>query len=251
MILAAVAAGANPAHFGGTAKADNLVARLEATEQDSGAYAGAFGKPPALSAFGQALSLLALAAVRDTGSGVRRGAAYLASLQCTDGGWEYSRVTSQVTCAKPNPKNYLSPDTNTTALAVEAIVATGGHLAHSALSFFQNSQETNGSFGLYGVSGDGQPGDPDSTGYVIQALVALHALNSSQFVRGGVTPETALARFQYGCTAPASKRGEFSAFGAASQLATWQAVPAAAGVAFPIRPRKISASEPGLSCGAG
>ena len=251
VILAAVAAGANPDRFGGSSKSNNLVARLEATEHLTGASAGAFGSGSSANAFFQALSLLALVAVKDTGRGVRLGETYLASLQCSDGGWEYARTSPSVACATPSPKNYVSPDTNTTSLAVQAIVAAGGHLSHSALSFFKNSEETNGSFGLYGVSGDGQVGDPNSTGYVIQALIALRALNDTEFVRGGTTPETALARFQLGCKAPADERGEFSAFGAPSQLATIQAVPAAAGVAFPVPHRKLSVAEPRLSCGAG
>jgi hypothetical protein len=116
--------------------------------------------------------------------------------------------------------------------------------------FLEASQETNGSFGVFGVSGDGQQGDPDSTSYVIQALIALRAINDTQFVRNGITPEQALARFQYGCKAPVGERGEFSYFGAASQLATLQAVPAAAGVALPEGPAKLSVAEPRLSCGA-
>ena len=41
-----------------------------------------------------------------------------------------------------------------------AIVATAGHFAHSPVSFFQSSQEANGSFGVYGVAGEGQPVTP-------------------------------------------------------------------------------------------
>jgi hypothetical protein len=249
VILAAVAAGADPLHFGGRTKADNLVARLEATEKLSGAAAGSFGSAVNLNAFNQSLALLALGASKTLGKGTRLGAAYLARLQCTDGGWEYSRVTTTAPCVKPNPKNYSSPDTNTAALAVMALVEVGGHIAQSPLSFFQGSQEANGSFALYGIA-TGQQGDPDSTAYVVQALIALHALGNPQFVRGGNAPEKALARFQYGCKAPSSQQGEFSAFGAASQLATWQAVPALAGVTLPVGRHVVSAAEPRLSCGA-
>ena len=73
-------------------------------------------------------------------------------------------------CAKANPKTYAGPDTNSTALAVMAIVAAGGQFAHAPVAFFLSSQETDGSFGYYGVSGDGQHGDPDSTAEVVQAL---------------------------------------------------------------------------------
>ena len=250
VILAAVAAGANPVHFGGQAKSDDLVARLEKTEQLSGPSAGAFGTGTSLNAFYESLALLALAAAQDLGRQTRLGEAYLASLQCDDGGWEYGRVTTTIACVPPNPKDFASPDTNTTALAVMAVAAVGGRFPHSAVGFLKNSQETNGSFGVYGVSGDGQQGDPDSTAYVIQALIALRAIDEKQFLRKGATPQQALERFQYGCKAPLSERGEFSYFGSPSQLATLQAVPAAAGVALPVSPRKLSVAEPRLSCGA-
>ena len=249
VILGAVAAGADPLHFGGRAESDNLVARLEKTEKLSGRAAGSFGSGVNLNAFNQSLALLALGASKSLGKGTRLGAAYLSGLQCTDAGWEYSRITATAPCTKPNPKNYSSPDTNTTALAVMALIEVGGRIAHSPLGFFQGSQEANGSFALYGVAA-GQQGDPDSTAYVIQALLALHALGNPLFVRAGTTPEQALARFQLGCKAPSSERGEFSAFGAASQLATLQAVPAAAGVTLPVGRRVLSVAEPRLSCGA-
>jgi len=248
VILAAVATGADPLHFGGRTKSDNLVARLEKTEKLSGSASGSFGPGVNLNAFNQSLALLALGASKSLGKGTRLGAAFLAGLQCPDGGWEYSRVTA-APCVKPSPKNYSSPDTNTTAIAVMALTEVGGHISRSPLSFFQGSQEANGSFALYGIAA-GQQGDPDSTAYVIQALLALHALGNPQFVRGGTSPEQALARFQYGCKAPSSEQGEFSAFGAPSQLATLQAVPAAAGATLPVGRRVLSAAEPRLSCRA-
>ncbi len=250
VMLAAIAAGADPLHFGGTAKSNDLLARLEATEQMTGSSAGGFGTGPNLNAFSDSLALLALAAAKVNGKAIRLAETYLAGLQCPDGGWEYNRISASAACIAPNPKNFTSPDTNTTAVAAMAIVAAGGRFSHSPVTFFQDSQESNGSFGVYGVSGDGQQGDPDSTAYVIQALVALHALSDQQFTRNGSTPEQALARFQYGCKAPVKERGEFSYFGVASQLATLQAVPAAAGVALPVRPGKLSVAEPQLSCAA-
>ena len=184
LILAAVAAGVNPDTFGGTAKANDLVARLEESEQMTGASAGAFGTGASLGEYNEALSLLALAAAKQLGTGTRLGEAYLAKLQCPDGGWEYNRLATTTACVKPDPKTYAGPDTNTTALAVMAIVATGGHFSHSPVTFFENSQETNGSFGFYGLAGGGQTGDPNSTAYVIQALIALRVLGDSRFARG-------------------------------------------------------------------
>ncbi|MGO8724895.1 MAG: hypothetical protein ACLQRM_19515 [Acidimicrobiales bacterium] len=248
VVLAAVAAGANPARFGGEASSNDLVARLQATEQLKGAYAGVFGATGSANAFSQSLAVLALVSAKGSAKAIHLAQAYLASRQCTDGGWEYSLTTP---CAKPDPKTYAGPDTNSTALAVMAIVAAGGYFAHGPLTFFKSSQEADGSFGYYGVAGDGQQGDPDSTGEVVQALIALGALNDPQFMRNGTTPEQALGQFQYGCQSPVSERGEFSYDGAPSQYATLQAVPAAAGVAFPLAAHKLSAAEPQLNCGAG
>lgn len=249
VVLAAVAAGADPTRFGGSTKDDDLVARLEATERRHGSAAGSFGPASSETAFSQSLALLALTAAKVTGPDVELAAAYLEHQQCADGGWEFERPVG-AGCARPDPKTYAGPDTNSTSLAVMAIEAAGGSFEHSPLGFFAHSQETNGSFGYYGVSGDGQAGDPDSTGEVVQALIALKAVGDRRFVRSGTTPIKALDRFQYRCGAPASERGEFSYFGAPSQLATLQAVPGAAGEAFPISPGTASSAEPRLSCPA-
>ena len=243
--LASVAAGVDSVHFGGHAAADDLVARLEAAEHSSGASTGLFGATSSANAFGQSLALLALVAVKGPATKIRAAEAYLARRQCADGGWDYSLITP---CAKPDPKTYSGPDTNSTALAVMAIVAAGGHLAHSPLPFFDQSEEANGSFGYYGVSGDGQRGDPDSTGEVVEALIALRAIDDEQFVRHAITPERALENFQYRCDAPASEQGEFSYYGAPSQYATLQVVPALAGLALPIGPRKLAVAKAAFGC---
>jgi hypothetical protein len=248
VVLAAVAAGADATRFGGQKGGNDLIARLMATEQMHGPSAGVFGKTSSANAFSQSLAVLALVAAKGPTTAIGLGEAYLAGRQCTDGGWQYSLTTP---CAKPDPKTYAGPDTNSTALAVMAIVGAGGQFPHAPLGFFASSQETDGSFGYYGVSGDGQHGDPDSTAEVVQALIALRAINDNQLVRNAITPERALENFQYGCGAPANERGEFAYDGAPSQYATLQAVPAVAAEALPIAPRSLSAAEPSISCSAG
>lgn len=248
VILAAVAAGADPTRFGGEASANDLVARLGATERLDGVSAGVFGTTSSGNAFSQSLALLALVSVKGSPTALHLGEAYLARHQCADGGWEYSLTTP---CTKADPKTYSGPDTNSTALAVMAIVAAGGEFAHGPLPFFTSSQEADGSFGYYGVSGDGQQGDPDSTAEVVQALIALRAVNDRQFVRNAITPQRALDNFQYRCGAPAAERGEFAYDAAPSQYATLQAVPAVAGEALPISPRSLSSAESSFSCSAG
>jgi hypothetical protein len=251
LALAAVAAGANPREFGGRSSKNNLVARLRATERSQGASAGVFGPVSSTNTFKQSLALLALMAVKISGKAIHLGESFLARSQCTNGGWEYSRASNNTPCAKPDAASYAGPDTNSTALAVMAIVTTGGRFPHNPETFFYDSEEANGSFGYIGVSGDGQQGDPDSTAYVVQALVALGQLSKPRFVRGGVSPIEALDRFQYGCSAPSGQRGEFAYDNEPSQLATLQAVPAAAKVALPIKARKLAAAESRLACSAG
>ena len=94
VMLAAIAAGADPLHFGGTAKSNDLLARLEATEQMTGSSAGGFGTGPNLNAFSDSLALLALAAAKVNGKAIRLAETYLAGLQCPDGGWEYNRISA-------------------------------------------------------------------------------------------------------------------------------------------------------------
>ena len=234
-------------HFGGQTGANNLVARLRLIEHLRGGSAGVFGAKASANAFSQSLALLALVAVEGPPAAVHLAEVYLTRHQCADGGWQYSLVTP---CGRPNPKTYSGPDTNSTALAVMAVVAAGGRFSHNPLAFFERSQEADGSFGYYGLQGDGQRGDPDSTAEVVQALMALGATNDRQFVRHAVTPSRALESFQYRCGAPAKEQGEFSYYGAPSQYATLQAVPALAGATLPISARKLSAADFRLSCGA-
>ena len=248
VILAAVAAGADPVHFGGQTGSNNLVARLRVIEHLGGASAGVFGAATSANAFSQSLALLALVAVKGPATAIHLAATYLTHHQCRDGGWQYSLITP---CARPNPKTYSGPDTNSSALAVMAVVAAGGRFPHDPLAFFRASQETDGSFGYYGLPGDGQRGDPDSTAEVVQALIALGATNDKQFVRHAITPRRALESFQYRCGAPAKEQGEFSYFGAPSQYATLQAVPALAGATLPVSARKLSAAVFRLTCSAG
>ena len=118
VILAAVATGVDPLHFGGRTKSDNLVARLEKTEKLSGSASGSFGSGAEPERFQSGPQSARLRSEKNIRKGTRLGAAFLAGLQCPDGGWEYSRVTA-APCVKPSPKNYSSPDTNTTAIAVD------------------------------------------------------------------------------------------------------------------------------------
>ena len=89
LILDAVGVGVNPRNFGGS----NLIERLLATQQTTGADAGLFGTETQVQDnvagnYDQALALLGLAAagIRDT-SQTKAAVDWLVAEQCPDGGW--------------------------------------------------------------------------------------------------------------------------------------------------------------------
>jgi hypothetical protein len=255
VILAAQAMGVDPTAFGGSQPANNLVARLEATQQTTGSDAGLFGSqdPTFDGAFRQGLSLMALANRGISHAVTAAGVRWLKNQQCSDGGWtSYRSATgSGNPCPAPDPDTFSGPDTNSTALAVEGLVAAGASFTVSPTSFFASAQNSDGGFGYIGASS--QSPDPDSTGEVIQALVALGQLGNAEFTQsGGATPVTALATFQLGCSASKARRGAFvfPDVKGPNLLATLQAVPGEAQMAFPLTARTLSPGLPKLKCPA-
>jgi hypothetical protein len=252
VILAAQAMGVDPTHFGGKKAANNLVNRLIASQRTSGSDAGLFGssEPTFDGAFRQGLSLMALAEQGlSSSAAVTAGVTWLKGQQCSDGGWESYRSDTGTACPAPDPGDFSGPDTNSTALAVEGLVATGSSFPVNPLPFFEGSQNADGGFAFIGTSG--QSSDPDSTGESIQALVALGQLHNAVFTQpGGATPVSELASFQLGCSSSKADRGSFMFPGIAGPnlLATLQAVPGAAEVAFPLGPQTLQPGLPKLTC---
>ena len=255
VILAAQALGVDPTQFGGKKPTNNLINRLEATQRTTGSDAGLFGSqdPTYDGAFRQGLSLAALAnqGIPSSDPTMHAGIRWLKDQQCRDGGWQAYRSDTTTPCPAPNTSTFAGPDTNSTALAVMGLVAAGATFPHDPTAFFVSAQNSDGGFEFVGTSSPGSS-DPDSTGEVIQALVALGDINKSEFTQSGGTPLTALASFQLGCSAGAADDGAYFFPGddVPDLLATLQAVPAAAEVAFPIKPRTIKSSLPKLKCPA-
>ncbi len=251
VILAAVATGASPTAFGGDKAANNLVARLLATEKAKGGNAGLFGSPSSptySSAYTEGLSLLALVA---TGHPNAAGAGWLVRQQCSNGGWISYRADVSKGCPAEDPAEYAGADTNSTALAIEALVASKTDPRTSPIPFLEKSQYPDGGWGYIGQVAKSQPVDPDSTAVVIQALVALGQLDSPAFSRhDGASPEVALKHFQLGCAAPAGVRGAYyyTRSEGPSLYATIQAIPAASGKAYPIGKGTLSGTLPSPVC---
>jgi len=232
LILDARALGASPTSFGGT----NLVTRLLATQRTTGTDAGLFGAqdPTFDGAYRQGLALAALAAVGTTsGSAVTAAEGWLSAQQCSDGGW-----TSYITSANPcngKPADYEGPDTNSTALAVEGLEAQhalGTTAAASALHFLTKAQDRDDGWG-YEPNSAKAPGstDPDSTALVFQALLALGTPPSTAKLSRPADPVSVLDSFQI---TTGSDAGAFSFpdISGPDLLATYQAIPALAGVTF-------------------
>ena len=216
LILTAHALGADPTNFGGT----NLVTRLLATEQTTGPDTGRFGTAAQIPDFnsGSYDQGLALAALRAAGvTAPSASVSWLEQEQCPDGGWTNPDVTT--TACNGDPAQFLGPDTNTTALALQGLVAQNAltpAASASALTFLQNAQNPDGGWALEPNAPDNpQTSDPNSTSVVMQSLLALGlSPDSSQFDIGGNLPTSTLLSFKVASGAtpgPSSRRSAVQA----------------------------------------
>ena len=248
LILDSEALGVDPHSFGGT----DLVARLLATEQTSGADAGLFGTETQLATYqagtydqGLALAALAAAGVQGTAP-IASAVSWLATEQCADGGW--SLPDQALNACSGTPATFEGPDTNSTALAVEGLVAQsalGSAASTSALAFFTAAQDADGGWSYFPNAATApQTTQPTSTGLVVQALVALGTSPTAASVtKGTATPVSALLSFQL---ASGANAGAFTFPGtttAPSLLATYEAAPALANLAIPFGPSGAGYSE--------
>jgi hypothetical protein len=198
LILDAHAMGVDPTNFGGT----NLVARLLATEQTSGSDAGLFGTEGQLNiyaagTYAQGLAFTALKAAGQTANAAAIG--WLTAQQCANGGWVIPNQTIGQGCTD-DPSSGAGPDNQTTSLVLQGLAAQGAvtsAIENSALSFLTGGQEADGSWSYYPNSvAQHQQSDSQSTGLVIQALLALGlSPTSSRFASSGQSPVSALLSF--------------------------------------------------------
>jgi hypothetical protein len=232
LILDAHAMGVDPTNFGGT----NLVTRLLATEQTSGPDTGLFGTEQQLTdflvgTFVQGLVFSALEAVGQTANVAAIG--WLTAQQCSSGGWVLPNQVIGGGCAE-DPTNFVGADNQTTSVVVQGLAAQGAltsTIESSALSFFTTGQDADGGWSFYQNSAtQPQPTDSQSTGLVIQALLALGlSPTGSTFTSSGHSPVTALLSF---VVTSGSDKGAvgFQDATAGNLLATNQVTPILAGL---------------------
>ncbi|MFE0463811.1 prenyltransferase/squalene oxidase repeat-containing protein [Kitasatospora sp. NPDC058965] len=156
---------------------------------------------------------------------------WLTGQQCADGGWPSFRADTATACTA------AAEDSNATAVAVQALVALGGHqdTVDKGVAWLKANQNADGSWAY----NPGNPGDADSTGLAVSALRAAKT-DPTAVARSGRTGLQALAALQAGCDTAADQRGGLAyqatagTAPTANPLATAQAALALAGGELPV-----------------
>ncbi len=213
LVLALVAAGEDPADF---ADVQPLTLIESGQNEETGIYGTGI--------FDHGLAMLALAA---TGSEVPETAINaLTETQAPNGGWSFDGVPDDA-----------EADSNTTALVVQALVASGNgesNLVASGLDYLDTTVTEQGA--AFNAGPDSVP-DSNSTALVVQAYLAAE--------RDASDLTEALAAFQ-------NDNGAFfynAADTTDNLFSTVQAIPAQAGVALPVSapPTPLNATPVGVS----
>jgi hypothetical protein len=148
--------------------------------------------------------------------------AYLQKIALPEGGWEWSPGWGR--------------DTNSTALALQALVAVGTPLTDSAIisdeAYLDSAQTPEGGYNYDPNSPYGTDADANSTAYVLQALNAL----------GVEAPDQAIA-FLLQLQGPDGALGWQTAQPAANLGSTQQAIPALLGKSYPLKRAALRACE--------
>jgi hypothetical protein len=213
LILAAIAAGENQREFGGV----DSVAKLEAMTGADGEIGGETD-----TFVSHILAVLALASAERP---IEAAAVELIQAAQQEGGgwaWDGSAATAG--------------DTNTTAFAVQALIAAGeaadSEAISQALAYYKGIQNEDGGWPYQNPSDFGTATDANSTAVTIQALIAAgqDPAGAGWTTGEGSTPLGALEALQ-------NDSGAFAwqaAIPDDNLLATVQALPALAGKAFPL-----------------
>lgn len=153
----------------------------------------------------------------------------LAQAQQSDGGWEWGPGWGS--------------DTNATALALQALIASGTAISAteivSALNYLQGAQQDDGGFAY--DQAPNAPSDANSTAYVVQALIAAgETPTDARWTIANKSPIAYLLSLQL-----TDGSFQWQAGTGTNLLATQQALPALWGWSYPMR-HGVAAMCPGL-----
>ncbi len=219
LILAAIAVGENPRSLGGV----DSVAKLESL-LDAGGRIGS----EADTFIGHLLAVLALASAERP---IPAAAVdYISSAQQENGSWAWDGSAE------------TAGDTNSTAFAVQALVAAGedpgSEAITDALAYYASIQNEDGGWPYQSPSEYGTATDANSTAVTIQALIAAgeDPAGADWSPDGESTPVSALEALQN----PSGAFAWQAAMPDDNLLATVQALPALAGKPFPFATMDLS-----------
>lgn len=224
LIMAAVAAGENPRTFGGV----DSVVRLEGMADGDGRFLTAND-----TFFSHILAVLALASVQRP---LPEGAvSAIVDAQQESGAWAWDGTAG------------TDADTNTTAFAVQALIAAGepadSEAVTAALDYYRSIQNADGGWPYQSPSSFGTDTDANSTALTIQALIAAGQDPATWTTEEGGEPVSTLEAFQ-------NESGAFAwqaAMPDDNLLATVQALPALAGQAFPLATMDVGEATAGAA----
>jgi hypothetical protein len=239
LLLVAEAQHVRPTAFGSV----NLVRAITKDEGAGGAPAGEYQNPGdtqfGASVLNQSLAVLALANTGRTASQPSKHAvSFLLGQECANHGFQLDIRKATKKCA-PHKE-----DVDTTAYAVQALVAAGRtHAAHAPAHWLRRVERSGGGWGEI----PGAKPEANSTAIAVEGLIAVRGNN-----RKG---EAWLARHTVGCGAPAARRGAVRYQGtfekATAVRATSQAGVALAGVSLTsVDRRGAHPAAPALACPA-
>ncbi len=211
LVLAAVASGENPRNFGGY----NLVVSLTQHISPTGEFGTSIY-------FRHALGMLALDAAGESIPPTMTQ--WLRDQQAPSGGWGWTAGSNA--------------ETDTTAMAVQALIAAGDPLTStaivSAVHFLHTAQNDDAGFCYDPISPWSTDSNADSTAYAIQALLAAGE-NLTDWMQNGRTPLEALREFQKSDGPFVYQWGGWGG-PVDNGMSTYHAIPALAGQPFPVVP---------------
>jgi len=225
LAMAAIAAGADPASFGGL---DLFAVIGKGYDPATGQYGP--------DVYGHALALLAIKAAGATPPDA--AVARLLAAQLPDGGWSFDGTEA------------TGSDTNTTGLALQALAGRAGPVNQAranALTYLESQQNDDGGFPYSQASSFGTDSDVNSTA---AAALGIRAAGGSpgdpRWQKNGNGPVELIESLQNDSGAFRYQQAQADD----NALATYQAVPALAGATLPVATAQVAGAQAAVAGGS-